>query len=118
MYRVLDNCNKLVARFETYRDANHFRHLKGRPDWSIKRTPKPFRCSTDRQKMAVRYCEAWLDIRFIGDIDNFASCSEVLREHLELAKATERQTKENIQNAINEFYLQDGAIGDYQDAMG
>ena len=118
MYRVLDSCNKLVANFETYSDANHFKHLKGRPDWSIKRTPKPFRGSTDRQKLAVRYCEAWLDIRFIGDIDNFASCSEFLREHLELAKATEKQTKQDIQDAVNQAYLEDGAIGDYDNAMG
>ena len=125
MYRVLDNENKLVANFETYSDANHFRHLKGRPDWSIKRTPKQFRGSTDRQKFAVRYCEDWLNIKFIGDIDNFASCSEFLREHLDLAKATETQYRKQVaeqeklrQEAINQFYLKTDAIGDYDDAMG
>lgn len=125
MYRVLDTENKLVANFETYSDANHYRHLKGRPDWSIKRTPKQFRGSTDRQKFAVRYCEEWLNITFMGDIDNFASCSKFLREYLNLAKATEAQYRANIakqqelkQEIINQFYLEDGAIGDYDSAMG
>lgn len=124
MYKVLDSEDKLVANFETYSDANHFRHLKGRPDWSIKRTPKCFRGSTDRQKFAVRYCEDWLHITFAGDINHFQACSDFLSHYLNLAKATEAQYRADIakqeelqQEAINQFYLEDGAIGDYNDAM-
>lgn len=43
--------------------------------------------TTNRQKAAVRFCETWLEISFIGDINNFREVSKFLFEHLDNAKA-------------------------------
>ena len=43
--------------------------------------------TTKRQKVAVRFCEAWLQISFTGDINNFREVSNFLFEHLDNAKA-------------------------------
>lgn len=55
MYQVFDNCNKFVGTFKKYNDADQYRHLQGRPDWTIKQVPKKFftSSSTERQRRAV-----------------------------------------------------------------
>ena len=115
MYRVLDTENKLVGNFETYSDANHFRHLQGRPDWTIKQVPKRFftSSSTERQRRAVRYCEKWLNIKFAGDINHFQACSDFLSHYLDLAKATQEQQEIEYPD-----WLINDLRGDYDDAMG
>lgn len=127
MYQLFDSCNKFIGTFRKYNDADNYRHLMGRPDWPIKPVPKKFfrSSSTERQRKAVRYCEDWLNIKFAGDINHFQACSDFLSHYLNLAKATEAQYRADIakqeelqQEAINQFYLEDGAIGDYDDAMG
>lgn len=127
MYQVFDNCNKFVGTFRKYNDADNYRHLMGRPDWSIKPVPKKFftSSSTEKQRRAVRYCEDWLHITFAGDINHFQACSDFLSHYLDLAKATEAQHKAEIakqkeiqQEAINQFYLKTDAIGDYDSTMG
>lgn len=102
MYRVLDTEGKLVQSFPSWPLANNFRHLKGRPDWDIKKTPNCFRESTPRQRAAVRYCENWLEIKFTGDITNFQSCHDFLSQYLELAKATEHQNYIAICDEVGE----------------
>lgn len=49
------------------------------------------RKSTEKQKIAVKYCEAWLSINFEGNIDSFNECHNFLATYLEDAKETERE---------------------------
>lgn len=44
------------------------------------------RCSTERQRSAVRYCEHWLREKFTGNINSFAEVSKYLDKYLKLAK--------------------------------
>lgn len=43
--------------------------------------------TTNRQKVAVRFCETWLNISFTGDINNFKEVSKFLSNHLDYAKS-------------------------------
>lgn len=42
--------------------------------------------TTERQKRAVRFCEAMTDAEFEGDINDFNAVSAFLSEHLDHAK--------------------------------
>ena len=45
--------------------------------------------STKRQREAVKYTEAWLQIKFNGNINNFYECSAFLETYLDEAKMRE-----------------------------
>lgn len=36
MYRVLDSCGGTLREFSTFKEANKFRVVANRPDWTIK----------------------------------------------------------------------------------
>ena len=42
--------------------------------------------TTQRQKNAVKFCEAWLQIDFEGDINNFNEVNTFLKDNLDYAK--------------------------------
>lgn len=44
--------------------------------------------TTGKQKVAVHFCEQWLNVTFNGDINNFQQVSNFLSEYLEEAKLT------------------------------
>ena len=50
--------------------------------------------STKRQREAVKYTEAWLQIKFNGNINNFYECSAFLEEYLDEAKMREDELTE------------------------
>lgn len=52
------------------------------------KNPKTFniRKSTPKQKVAVKYCEEWLNIEFEGNIDSYNDCHHFLMSYLEDAK--------------------------------
>lgn len=47
-----------------------------------------FYMTTDRQKRAVHFCEKVLEIKFIGDINDYNLVSRFLSKNLKLAKET------------------------------
>lgn len=47
------------------------------------------RQSTKKQQAAIKYCEAWLQIKFNGNINNFYECSAFLEIYLDEAKMRE-----------------------------
>ena len=53
--------------------------------------------TTNRQKVAVRFCETWLDISFEGDINNFNQVSNFLSTYLDAAKAI-------CEDAVSSYY--------------
>lgn len=100
-YIVYDTTNRPVGvPFNSYEDAATYKIIYGRQDWKIVtinqsdilRQQK--RVSTQRQRAAVKYCCAWLEIEFDGDINNFYDCSDFLSEYLDSAKDKEDLVRE------------------------
>lgn len=52
----------------------------------LDRTIFSFHKSTKRQRAAVKFCELWLNIKFIGNIESSNAVSEFLSEYLDVAK--------------------------------
>ena len=87
-YIVFDKTgNKVGIPFTSYKDAEEYKIIFGRPDWTVELVD--FRInkrSTARQRAAIHFCEDWLDIQFTGNIEDFYDCSEFLSEYLDSAK--------------------------------
>lgn len=47
--------------------------------------------ATTKQKLAIRYCEKWLNINFNDNIEDFYDCYYFLSSFLEDAKDRERE---------------------------
>lgn len=88
-YIICDTTNNIIASFNTWKEAELFKWIRGGTNWSIKviETTKLYnRKSTEKQKRAVHFVEFWCDIEFKGDIDNFYKCSKFLESYLDEAK--------------------------------
>lgn len=46
--------------------------------------------TTDRQKSAVRFCEKWTGVKFLGNIENYQSVSYFIAQHIDKAKEKSR----------------------------
>lgn len=53
--------------------------------------------TTERQKLAVKFCETWTKIEFVGNIDNFEKVSAYLKLYLDQAKAIAK-------DAVSSYY--------------
>ena len=86
-YTIYDSTGTIVATLTTMRDALDFKHIRGNNTWTIKIIePLKNKQSTERQKSAVKFVEEWLNVDFVGDINNFYEVSDFLSDYLELAK--------------------------------
>lgn len=82
MIVVVDRYGKIVrGNFPSREAAEVFKTTKGNKLWRIREIH-----TTDRQKRAVKFCEAWLQIEFKGDIENSIQVSRFLSLYLETAK--------------------------------
>lgn len=52
--------------------------------------------TTDKQKRAVRYCEKWMHVTFVGDIDNYRDVSSFLSEYLQSANEREEEASYHL----------------------
>ena len=86
-YTIYDSTGTIVATLTTMRDALDFKHIRGNNTWTIKIIePLRNKQSTARQKGAVKFVEEWLNVDFVGDINNFYEVSDFLSEYLDEAK--------------------------------
>ena len=87
-YIVSDSTgHKVGIPFKTRRDAEQYKAIYGRFDWTIAVCDMPItRKSTPKQREAVSFIEEWLDISFKGNIEDFYEISDFLDNHLEIAK--------------------------------
>ena len=87
-YVVYDTTgNPVGVPFNKWKDADVYRIVYNRPDWTIKQvTIHTDRKSTARQRAAVKFVEQWCDTTFEGFLDDYYEVSDFLADHLDTAK--------------------------------
>lgn len=100
---LIDTTGKVVRSFSSLQEAENFKTLNSRYDWSIKKTYKR-KATTERQKAAVRFCEEWLNVKFTGDIEDSTIVSAFLNEYLDDAKNTYQEIKCEYESYIEDLY--------------
>lgn len=103
-YIVYDTTgNPVGVPFNTWKDAEAYKIINGRPDWTTKLTHIHIdRKSTERQKKAVDFVEGWLDVTFEGNRDDFYEVSDFLSEYLDTAKEIAEDASASYWSMINE----------------
>ena len=86
IYIVKDNTGTSIRMFHTKEEAIEFRAIYNRLDWKVKEKMRAEVKSTERQRLAVHFCEKILNIEFHGDISNKIDCHKYLKMWLDLAK--------------------------------
>ena len=88
-YIICDTTNNIITSFNSWKEAELFKWIRGGTNWSIKviETTKLYnRKSTEKQRKAVHFVEFWCNITFEGNIANFYDCSIFLEKYLDAAK--------------------------------
>lgn len=100
---IIDTTGKVVRSFSSVQEAENFKTVNSRYDWSIKKAYKR-KATTERQKAAVRFCEEWLNVKFIGDIEDSTVVSAFLNEYLDDAKNMYEEIKCEYESYIEDLY--------------
>ena len=99
-FAIIDTTGHIVQYFDEYQDALCYKMCVAfRPDWQIKKARRPYH-STEKQRNFVRTIEYYLDINFVGDINNGWECSDFISMY-----------KNDYESFINELQ------GDYFDGI-
>ena len=104
-YIVYDTTDHPVGvPFNTWEDAETYKIVYGRPDWSIKLvTIERKRRNTDRQKRAVSFIEQRCNIEFEGDVNDFYEVSDIIRDYPDTAKEIAADAESSYWSMINGY---------------
>lgn len=106
IFIVIDKTNHPIRQFKTYNEAENFKVINRRIDWNIKKINKSTsqRKTTEKQRQAVKFCEEWCNVEFIGNINNYYEVSNFLEDFLDEAKRAYEEIKCEYEAYINELY--------------
>lgn len=104
-YIVYDTTDSPVSTpFNTYKDAETYKIIHGRPDWIIKLTHTHIeRKSTEKQRKAILFIEKWCHVTFEGDINDFYEVSDFLADYLDTAKEVVEDTVASYYSMLNGY---------------
>lgn len=94
--------NPVGVPFNTWKDAETYKIVYGRPDWNIRLVHIHIdRKSTERQRKAVSFVEEWCNISFEGNIYDFYEVSDFLADYLDTAKEIAQSASKSYWLMIN-----------------